>query len=215
MPNTTDIDNEQWLNAVAGRSDSAADFKLNSQAQALRRALQARAEKLEVKVPFADEGQYQQLLVRLRREKLLASHTGWRDWPCWHKVGQVLGLPRDGISWRSPAVWGSVATLVLGVTVVIQSGGGLHGQNEADVLRGGTATSLIVAEPETRLAELLIGLRAAGEEPDVKRLDKGGIVITVVGNAKVLDYLGAQRIEPTVSDGKITILLTVQKVIAK
>jgi hypothetical protein len=32
---------------------------------------------------------------------------------------------------------------------------------------------------------------------------------------KVLDYLGAQRIEPAVSDGKITILLTVPKVTAK
>jgi len=127
----------------------------------------------------------------------------------------VLGLPKDGISWRSPAVWGSVATLVLGVTVVIQSGGGLNGQNEADVLRGGTAISLIVAEPETRLAELLIGLRAAGEEPNVKRLDKGGIVITVVGNTKVLDYLNTQSIEPIVSDGKITILLSQPKVTGK
>lgn len=216
MTNTPDNDDEQqWLNVVAGRIDTTADVKINTQAQALRRALQAHAAKLEAKVPFLDEEQYQQLLFRLRREKLLVSHSGWRDSPRWRKAAKVLGLQTDVIPWRSPAVWGLVATLVLGIAVVIQSNGVLRGQNEADVLRGGTATTLIVAEPEIRLAELLIGLRAAGEEPVVKRLDKGAIVITVAGNTKVLDYLGTQRIEPTVSDGKIMILLTLPKVKAK
>ncbi len=93
-----------------------------------------------------------------------------------------------------------------------QSNGVLRGQSEADILRGGTATILIVAEPEIRLAEILAGLRTAGEEPDVKRLNGGGIAITVAGNPKVLDYLGTQRIEPTLSNGNITILLTRPKV---
>lgn len=215
MQNTPDKDDEQWLNALAGRVDAAADIKTNTQAQALRRALQAQAEKLEAKVPYVDEEQYQQLLFRLRREKLLVSNTGWRDSPGWRKAAKVLGLQTDVIPWRSPAVWGLAATLVLGIAVVIQSNGVLRGQNEVDILRGGTATTLIVAEPETRLAELLIGLRSVGQEPVVKRLDKGAIVIMVAGNAKVLDYLGTQRIEPTVSDGKITILLTRPKVTAK
>lgn len=207
MPTTPDKDDEQWLNALAGRMDSATDVKTNTQAHALRRALQARAEMLEAKVPHLDENQYQQLQLRLRREKLLASHTGWRDSLGWRKAAKVFGLQTDVIPWRSPAVWGLVTTLVLGVAVVMQSNSVLQGPNEADVLRGGTATTLIVAEPETRLAEILAGLRTAGEEPDVKRLNGGGIVITVAGNPKVLDYLGTQRIEPTVSDGKITILL--------
>lgn len=215
MQNTPDKDDEQWLNALAGRVDAAADIKTNTQAQALRRALQAQAEKLEAKVPYVDEEQYQKLLFRLRREKLLLSNTGWRGSPGWRKAAKVLGLQTDVIPWRSPAVWGLVATLVLGIAVVIQSNGVLRGQNEVDVLRGGTATTLIVAEPETRLAELLIGLRSVGEEPVVKRLDKGAIVIMVAGNAKVLDYLGTQRIEPTVRKGKITILLTRPKATAK
>lgn len=215
MSNTPDKEDEQWLNAIAGRIDSAADSKINMQAQALRRALQARAEKLETKVPFADEEQYQQLLFRLRREKLLASQTGWHVSPSWLKVAKVLGLPTDVIPWRSPAVWGLAATLVLGVAVVIQSDGWLRNQDEADILRGGTATTLIVPEPEIRLVELLAGLRAVGEEPVVKRIGNGAIVLTVVSNAKVQDYLSTQRIEPTVTAGKITILLTRPKVTAK
>lgn len=215
MSSTPDKDDEQWLNALAGRIDSAADSKINMQAQALRRALQARAEKLEATVPFADEEQYQQLLFRLRREKLLASHTGWRVSPSWLRVAKVLGLPTDVIPWRSPAMWGLAATLVLGVAVVIQSGGLLQNQDEADILRGGAATTLIVPEPEARLVELLAGLRAVGEEPAVKRIGNGAIVLTVASSAKVLDYLGTQRIEPTVTAGKITILLTRPKVAAK
>jgi hypothetical protein len=215
MPTTPDKDDEQWLNALAGRMDSATDVKTNTQAHALRRALQARAEKLEAKVPYVDEDQYQQLLFRLRREKLLVSHAGWRDSSGWRKAAKVLGLQTDVIPWRSPAVWGLVTTLVLGVAVVIQSNSVLQVQNEADVLRGGTATTLIVAEPETRLAEILAGLRTAGGEPDVKRLNGGGIVITVAGNPKVLDYLGTQRIEPVVLNGKIVILLTRPKVIVR
>jgi hypothetical protein len=122
-------------------------------------------------------------------------------------VAKVLGLPTDVIPWRSPAVWGLAAMLVLGVAVVMQSGGLLRNQSEADILRGGTATTLIVQEPEARLAELLVGLRAAGEAPVVKRIGNGAIVVTVVSSAKVQDYLGTQRIESTVIAGKITILL--------
>jgi hypothetical protein len=215
MQDTPDKEDDQWFNALAGRIDPAVDSKTNTQVQALRRALQARATKLEVKVPFADEEQYQQLLFRLRREKLLASPAGWRDSSSWLRAAKVIGLPTDAIPWRSPAVWGLAATLVLGIALVIQTGGMLQGPNEADVLRGGTATSLIVAEPEIRLVELLVGLRAAGEDPVVKRIDKGAIVLTVVSSAKVLDYLGTQRIEPTVADGKITILLTRPKATPK
>lgn len=215
MQDTPDKENDQWFSTLAGRIDPTVDSRKNTQAQALRRALQARAEKLESKVPFADEEQYQQLLFRLRREKLLASPAGWRDSPSWLRAAKVLGLPTDAIPWRSPAVWGMAATLVLGIAVVIQTGGMLQGQNEADILRGGNATALIVAEPETRLVELLVGLRAAGEEPVVKHIGNGAIVVTVVSNTKVLDYLGTQRIEPTVADGKITILLTRPKATSK
>lgn len=70
---------------------------------------------------------------------------------------------------------------------------------------------LIVAEPEVRLAELLAGLRAAGEEPTVTRETDGRIVLTVKGSDKVLDYLRAQRIEPVVTNGMVSLTLTAAK----
>lgn len=207
MANTSEKDDEQWLDALAGRTDPAADPKQNLQAQALRLALQARAEKLEATVPFADEEQYQKLLLRLQREKLLATKSGWRTSPIWVKSTGAFGLSADAIPWKSPVVWGLAATLAIGIVAVMRPQSSVPTRSDADILRGGKATAQIVAEPEVRLGELLLGLRAAGDEPVVERIDNGSIVLTITVNPKVLDYLDTQRIVPLVTDGKATLLL--------
>lgn len=190
MTQDSEKKDEQWLSALAGQPDSGADSQLNQQASALRRALKARSEMLEVQVPTADATQYEQLMFRLRREGLTASRRGWKN----------------------PMLWGLAATVVLGVGVVIQMGGLYPQPDESNILRGGgQSTVLIVAEPEVRLAELLVGLRAAGEEPTIKREGDGRIVLSVKGTEKVLDYLTGQRIEPMVINGAIILTLTPAK----
>ncbi len=74
-------------------------------------------------------------------------------------------------------------------------------------LGGGQATVMIVQNPESRLVELLAGLKAAGAEPVVKRETGGRILVTVKSSDKVLDYLREQRIEPMVVDGMVTLSL--------
>jgi hypothetical protein len=207
MENTPDKDEDHWFSALAGRADPNGDARSNLQAQALRRALQARAEKLEAEVPFADDAQYQKLLLRLQREKLLESKSGWKTSPMWVKTTEVLGLSSDVIPWKSPMVWGLTATVVIGVAMVINLQNSAPTKSEADILRGGNATAQIVEEPEIRLVELLQGLRAAGEEPVIQRISNGAIVLTITINPKVLDYLDTQRIVPTVVDGKTILLL--------
>jgi hypothetical protein len=207
MEDNPNKDDEQWFAALAGRTDPSGDAKVTLQAQALRRALQARAESLEAKVPFADEDQYQKLLLRLQREKLLASKSGWRTSPLWVKTTGALGLSADVIPWKSPMVWGLTASLIVGVAMVINGQNSSVTRSEADVLRGGGVTTQIVEEPEIRLVELLQGLRAAGEVPVIERVGNGAIVLTITVNPKVLDYLDTQRIAPTVVGGKTTLLL--------
>lgn len=208
MENKPDKDEEQWWNALAGRAAPSGDARSNLQAQALRRALQARAEKLEVSVPFADEEQYQKLLTRLRREKLLASESGWRTSQIWVKTTGVLGLSADVIPWKSPRVLGLTATLVIGVAMVISLQNSVTTRSEADILRSGKVTTQIVEKPELRLAELILGLQTAGEVPVIERVGHGSIVLTITASPKVLDYLDTQRIVPAVVDGKTTLLLT-------
>ena len=186
MTQLPDKEDEMWLNALAGRPDPAAEGVVNQQAESLRRVLLAQRTRLEASVPQADDALYQQLLFRLKREGLLKTQRPWSN----------------------PMLWGLVATLVLGVGVVMQMGGLYPGHDDADTLRGGgKATVLVVENPEVRLIELLAGFKAVGAEPVVKRETGGRILVTVKSSAKVLDYLREQRIEPTVVDGMVTLLL--------
>jgi len=209
MTQLPDKEDDQWLNALAGRSDPAADDVVNQQAEALRRVLQARRAKLEASVPQADDAQYQQVLFRLKREGLIKNSGPLRNFVLW---GQVKGQQAAKTMLASnSALWGMAATLVLVVGVIVQMGGPRTDQEDLrnDVLRGGQANVMIVENPESRLLELLAGLKAAGVEPVVKRETGGRILVTVKSGDKVLDYLREQRngIDPAVVDGMVTLSL--------
>jgi hypothetical protein len=163
MTQASEKEVEQWLEALAGNPDPGASRPVNLQAEALRRALRVRKDLLDAGVPMADTAQYEQLVFRLRREGLTGSPSRRSN----------------------PMLWGLVATVVLGVGVVIQMGGLYPGKDDADILRGGgPSTVLIVQEPELRLVELLAGIKEAGESPTVKREPGGRIVMTVKGTQK-------------------------------
>lgn len=190
MTTDQDKENDQWLDALAGKADPAADPKLNQQAASLRRALKGRGDVLASQVPVADDAQYQQMLFRLRREGLASSSRGWRN----------------------PMLWGMAATIVMGVGVVIQMGNFDSDGYEKDILRGAEhATVLIVTNPETRLVELQAGLQIAGEVPKIDRLANGSIVLTVKATEKVLAYLLTQRLEPEILGGNSVLKLTPTK----
>jgi hypothetical protein len=212
MTQATDKEDEEWLNALAGRPALGTDPQVNQQAEVLRRALKARSEMLETQVPKADAAQYQQLLFRLRKEGLTHTQTDERKPVGWRLAAKRAATTLIAAEWQNSMLWGVAATLVLGVGIVIQMGVLHHDQDDANTLRGGgQSTLLIVTEPEVRLAELLAGLKAAGEEPTVKREADGRIVLTVKGTEKVLEYLSTQRIEPTLAQGKLTIELRTVK----
>jgi hypothetical protein len=178
-----DREDEQWLRALAGEPDAAANPAVNAQAAALRRAMQARGVAIDARVPSADAALYEQTLFRLRRE----------------------GLMKRRALWEMPQVWGLAAAVVIGVAVTVQVQMSTRGGDD-DVMRGGS-TVLIVADPEARLVELLGTLKVAGEVAKVDRTKGGLVVIKVRATPAVLDALSAQRIEPKVTDGYATLVL--------
>ena len=211
MTQATDKEDEQWLNALAGRADPVADSKVTRQAEVLRRVLKARIEMIEKQVPKADGAQYEQLLFRLRREGLTAPLAVSQNPVGWRLAAKRAATTLIAGEWQNSMLWGVAATLVLGVGIVIQMDVLHNDQDDVNTLRGGGPSTLLVNEPEVHLAELLVGLRAAGEEPSVKRETDGRIVLTVKGTEKVLEYLAMQRIEPTLDQGKLTIELRTVK----
>lgn len=190
MTQDTNKEDEQWLNALAGRTAPDADPKLIQQAESLRRVLKARNEQLVSQVPEADDVQYQKLQFRLRREGLNSSRQGWRN----------------------PTLWGIAATIFLCVGIVFQMGGfNFNGEDKDVLMGGGNETVMIVEDPEMRLIELQTGLQFAGEIPKVERRSNSEILVTVKATEKVLDYLLTQRIEPNIAEGKLILKLLPEK----
>lgn len=72
MTQPSDSEDSQWLDALAGKPDPTASPGINHQAAALRKALQERSRAMEQRVPQADSAQYEQILLRLKREGLIS-----------------------------------------------------------------------------------------------------------------------------------------------
>ena len=183
----------RWLAALAGQPDPLADAAANRQALALRQALQARSARLAQDTPRADAALFEQLQFRLRREGLLGSSVGSRQW----------------------LVWGLAASVLVGLVWLTQVDGLFKRDDDgnATLRGGGPSTLLLVADPEARLAELLAGLRAAGAQPQVDRQAAGRIRLQVIASPAVLDYLGTQRIAPALVEGQV--LLTLEPSVGK
>ena len=210
MTQATDKEDEQWLNALAGRRDESAEPKVIQQVEALRRALKVRAESLETKVPYADDEQYEKILFRLQRERLRTSSGGWRESAGWLKVAKVLGVSGDVAIQRNPVLWGMAAVLLLVViaTIRIQS----PEEDESIRYRGDpNVTIQITDNPEQRAIEITNGVKVITLDVEMIRLPYGRIQIKIKDSQLVRDYLLGQRIEAIVVNGVITIDLVPPK----
>ena len=205
----TDKDDQQWLDALAGRPDASADPVTNAQAQALRTAMMARRAAIEHATQNADPAEFERLQARLQREGLLTkvdadSNTAPGNW-----LSALLDKWMSAAGGGSLAIqrWSLVANVVLGVAVVVQLGMFTAANHEVDVLRGGTATVMLVSNPEVRLAELTTGLDQAKAHYVVLRKPSGELQLLVQADDAALEYLLSQRIEPQVHEGVAVIAL--------
>jgi hypothetical protein len=210
MTQAQDKDDASWLATLAGQENTAADASTRAQAEALRTALLAQSQRMDSRVPLADEAQYQQLLFRLRREGL----TGHSS-PLKQVVAFSRSRTQDQIPVRTKAshnllAWGLAACAVLVVGVALhltRMPQGSDGPDMRQILRG-QGTVLIVADPSARAAVLVVGLKAAGAEPAIVVGEDGRVQLKFAARAAALDYLMTQRIEPQPVEGVVTLTLT-------
>jgi hypothetical protein len=209
----TDKDDQQWLDALAGKPDANADPITNAQAQALRTAMVARRAALEHATANADPAEFERLRARLQREGLLTdanATTKTQPTPPTHWLGKLLGklLPSAGGGSFAIPVLSLAANVVLGVAVVVQMGlFSTAPHTDADVLRGGPVKPLLEVNPEARLAELTAALDQVKAHYVVLRKESGELQLLVQADVAALDYLQSQRIEPKVSEGVAVIVL--------
>lgn len=209
MTQAQDKDDAEWLAALAGQENTAADASTRAQAEALRTALLAQSQRMDSRVPLADEAQYQQLLFRLRREGL----TGHSS-----PLNQVVAFSRSRTQDQIPArtkashnlwAWGLAACAALVVGVALQWSRAPQGSDGPDmrlILRG-QGTVLIVSDPNARATELVAGLKAAGVEPAVVPGQNEQIQLKFLASDAALAYLSTQRIEPQPVEGWVTLTL--------
>lgn len=100
MSDPIDKDGERWLDALAGRPDLDTGDPTSVEARAIRKALQARAQRLGAIVPPADGVLLDRLRFRLRRERLTEKKSVFRN----------------------PAAWALAASIVLGVGIGVRIG---------------------------------------------------------------------------------------------
>jgi hypothetical protein len=231
MNNSKSVDSEredeQWLEAIAGRPDPNADVKLNKEASALRAALLARRQLVESSVPEADDALLEKIRFRMRREGLDRIETEPSEKPTaiWRNSRRSPNVRSDKLNdflqgnnsqlekpnqrlWNYRA-WGMTASVLIGIALVVQLGINPNRNSEDDVVRGDSATTtLIVDDPQSRLADLLTGLRTAGVDPKVTQIKDGGVLLRVPANDASREYLSSQRIEGKEKDGEIVLLLS-------
>ncbi len=208
MTTDQDKDDAQWLATLAGQKNTGADPVVQAQAEALRHALQAQSQRVDTRVPLADDAHYEQLLFRLRREGLTGNTNPVVRVTEWGRhQGQMAARAMAN---HSALAWGVAACAVLVVGVALHLTRMPQGSDGPDmrlILRG-QGTVLIVADPSARAAELVVGLKAAGVEPAVVVGEDGRVQLKFAASAAALDYLMTQRIEPQPVEGVVTLTLT-------
>jgi len=200
MANDKDhLQDEQWLAALAGHSDSSASPDINRQAQLVRDALLKRQEQIDRIIPESAEGNFQQLLRRLDNEGLMKLVPPKQTWSL-KNIAALL--------WPMPQAFALATTLALGIAIglIVQHQKKPEEQGPFAV-RGEQATILLVADPLEKVVELRNGLRAVGSSPEII-INENRIVLKVKQTDPVLDYLISQRItQPTIVDGQVVLAI--------
>jgi len=180
-------DDQEWLDALAGKAKPKSDEETTQRAALLRQAIQRHDAALGVS-DFDAEAGLQKLKFRMRREGL-------------------SGENKPTFFNNRFAQYAMAASIVLtvGLTMTLY----LHEQpmqNEADMMRGGeNRVILIDYKPDVRLKNLADGLAKIKAQYTFKELTENRFELTVKIDSKAQEYLQGQRIEATAVGSSMTI----------
>jgi len=175
-------EDQDWLDALAGKPTQNADPEVTRRATLLRHAIQRHDAALGVN-EFDDEAGLQKLKFRMRREGLSGESK-----PAFYSNRFVKYAMAASI------------VLTIGLTMRLY----LHEQpmqNEADIMRGSNQQIVLAADPEARLKQLAFELDRLGIKYQVERKD-GKILLKAQGvdpvKEDVADFLERNHIKPPV-----------------
>jgi len=212
MTDSISNEDQQWLDALAGRE--SLNPNLNAHAQSVRQALHQRRQEIEADAAKDRAAELTQLRARLQGEGLLRPESD-KDKSWVQKLLAVLFLdPHFGRSQNRSNITLSRGISIAILMLFISSAVWFSIQerapkvDEALIYRGDpNVVTLLVDDPELRAKSLEASLKSLPSIVTVKAVKPSGWVVQVKDSDSVREYLLKQRIEGVVVDGHITLLV--------
>lgn len=212
MNQPTSDEDQQWLDALAGKTGG--DPRLNAHAQAVRQAMQRRRQEIEADAQRDRTAELLKLRERLQREGLMQpAATQTPSW--WQRLISWLGLAPSAQGSASGsgvaltrAVPMAVVLAIAGVGLWFAMQGRTPQVDERLIYRGDpNVVTLLVEDPEQRAKVLEAEVKALPAKVTVQALKPNGWLLRIEDSEAAHDYLATKRIEAIAVKGWITVLV--------
>jgi len=181
-------EDQDWLDALAGKPNPDADPEITRRATLLRQAIQHH-EAASTK-DFNVEASLQKLKFRMRREGLGGDHKAY------FKGGNVFAISNRLVRFALAAS----IVLTVGLTMRLY----LHEQpiqNEGNIIRGSAQQIVLAPDPEARLKQLTTEMDKLGIKYQIERKE-GKLILKAAGidlkKDDIADFLERNHITPPV-----------------
>ena len=203
-----EIDDDQWLAALAGKPDPKASGATNSQAALLRQAMLKRRTELENETANTDPSEFARLQKRLESSGLISradvTNSGSKPKGFMVWLGNVFPGKNGGVA--ALPVWSLAFNCALVVVIAVQFTSPSPDLYESNVLRGGGVFEIFVEDPTAKFTQISTELDARNIRYVVK-YDPNEIEIIIQSNDDVEDYFIESRYQPVLYRNTYTLKL--------
>ena len=199
-------DEQEWLDALAGKASGSNLSPTQIEALTVRRALTAYRAEIEEEVKNFNSEEFEKFKAKLIKQGLIKSEAK-------SFLSSLLDIA-PGLASSSGAGVGvaqkvGIVALVLVIGLALNVSYFSPKNDDAMLLRGDVnVTYIIDANVESKVNELVTGLKDIKAEFSQEQESYGKVAIRIKSSDEVLTYLSIKRIEPKVIDGYIAIVVT-------
>lgn len=198
-------EDQEWLDALAGKVNYGPQTASQIEADAVRRALIARRDSIEKDALNFDPRKLEPIKIKLSKEGFLQDKPAKSSNPL---VSFIQGLTSTSSGTAVVQKIGVIAVILfVGFALRVTYFG--QKNDDAMLLRGdANVTYIIDGNVENKVNELVTGLKDIKAEFTQEQESYGKVAIKIRSSDAVLAYLSEKRIDPKVIDGYISIVIT-------
>ncbi len=205
-------DDQDWFDALSGKISGDVQTASQIEAHSVRRVLTARRDSIENDALNFNPQKLEQIKIKLRKSGFLQDNSASNSNPI---VSFIQGLTSTNSGTAVVQII-AVAAVILFIGFALRVTYFGPKNDGAMLMRGEPNVTYIIDEKfEEKLNELVAGLTAIKAEFTLEKESYGKVLIKIKSSDAVLVYLSEKRIEPTVINGYISIVITPPKARSK